>query len=90
MPWILDRFAGKAAVNGCPKRLHYIDERLTLMENDLASPLEQEQELQQNVVIDQFRRVCKLLHRRIKLTRNALAFASLCGLLIALDVGTPC
>lgn len=77
-------------------RLHYIGERLNLMEHELATLLEQEQgheqeqkqKLCQNAVIDQFRSVRKLLHRRINLTRNAMAFASLSGLLIALDVGT--
>jgi len=67
-------------------RLHDIGERLTLMEHELASLLEQEPH--ESSVVDQFRSVRKLLHRRINMTRNAMAFASLSGLLIALDVGT--
>lgn len=69
-------------------RLHYIGERLNLMEHELASLLEQDQGPHLTAVIDQFRSVRKLLHRRINMIRNAMAFASLSGLLIALDVGS--
>lgn len=66
-------------------RLHYIGERPNLLEHELASLLQQASHDSQ--VVDQFRSVRKLLHRRINITRDAMAFASLSGLLIALDVG---
>ncbi|MBM5800457.1 MAG: DUF2721 domain-containing protein [Cyanobacteria bacterium K_DeepCast_35m_m2_023] len=73
-------------------RLHYIGERLKLMEQELALLLEQnsdafQEQSQHNLVIDKFCSVRKLLHKRITLTRNAMAFAALSGLLISLDVG---
>lgn len=68
-------------------RLHYIVERLKLMEQELATLLEQNHNAQHSVAIDAFHSVRKLLYKRIRLTRNAMAFAGLSGLLIALDVG---
>jgi signal transduction histidine kinase len=67
-------------------RLQYIGERLKLMEQELANVLQQDPHL--DTVIDKFQGLRKLLRKRINLIRNAMAFASTSGLLIALDVGT--